>query len=171
MWADGSDVDDGGVALVRQRRVVEEDAHLAVVAARVAEGVLDRRDVAGGGAREVVRAHGHADAALELDLVVVVHALGPALAAVDREASVLALELVVLHRLGADKVRHGLLTRRAERVGGRLGRLEQHVAVAVAIELASGLASLAIGKLFDKVALDLVDAVVRRARQQLETVR
>ena len=38
-------------------------------------------------------------------------------------------------------------------------------------KLASGLASVAIGKLFDRVALDLVDAVVRRARQQLEPVR
>jgi ribosome-associated toxin RatA of RatAB toxin-antitoxin module len=38
-------------------------------------------------------------------------------------------------------------------------------------ELASGLASVAIGKLFDKVALDLVDAVVRRASQQLEPAR
>ena len=38
-------------------------------------------------------------------------------------------------------------------------------------ELAGGLASVAIGKLFDKVALDLVDAVVRRASQQLEPAR
>ena len=38
-------------------------------------------------------------------------------------------------------------------------------------KLASGLASVAIGKLFDKVALDLVDAVVRRASQQLELTR
>ena len=34
-------------------------------------------------------------------------------------------------------------------------------------ELISGLASLAAGKLFDKVALDLVDAVVLRASQEL----
>ena len=34
-------------------------------------------------------------------------------------------------------------------------------------ELTSGLANAAAGKLFDKVALDLVDAVVRRANQQL----
>ena len=33
--------------------------------------------------------------------------------------------------------------------------------------LASGLADVAAGKLFDKVALDLVDAVVRRANQEL----
>jgi ribosome-associated toxin RatA of RatAB toxin-antitoxin module len=38
-------------------------------------------------------------------------------------------------------------------------------------ELAGGLASVAIGKLFDKVALDLVDAVVRRASQKLEPAR
>jgi ribosome-associated toxin RatA of RatAB toxin-antitoxin module len=35
-------------------------------------------------------------------------------------------------------------------------------------ELASGIASVAAGKLFDKVALDLVDAIVNRAGQQLE---
>ena len=37
-------------------------------------------------------------------------------------------------------------------------------------ELASGLAGVAAGKLFDRVALDLVDAVVRRANQQLGAV-
>jgi len=35
-------------------------------------------------------------------------------------------------------------------------------------ELASGIASVAAGKLFDRVALDLVDAIVNRAGQQLE---
>ena len=35
-------------------------------------------------------------------------------------------------------------------------------------ELASGIASVAAGKLFDKVALDLVDVIVNRAGQQLE---
>jgi ribosome-associated toxin RatA of RatAB toxin-antitoxin module len=35
-------------------------------------------------------------------------------------------------------------------------------------ELTSGLANAAAGKLFDKVALDLVDAVVRRANQELQ---
>ena len=34
-------------------------------------------------------------------------------------------------------------------------------------ELTSGLANVAVAKLFDKVALDLVDAVVRRANQKL----
>jgi ribosome-associated toxin RatA of RatAB toxin-antitoxin module len=34
-------------------------------------------------------------------------------------------------------------------------------------ELTSGLANMAAGKLFDKVALDLVDAVVRRVNQKL----
>lgn len=38
-------------------------------------------------------------------------------------------------------------------------------------ELDSGLASVAIRRLFDSVALDLVDAVVRRAGQQLERAR
>ena len=38
-------------------------------------------------------------------------------------------------------------------------------------ELAGGLASMAMGRLFDKVAHDLVDAVVRRTGQQLEQAR
>ena len=38
-------------------------------------------------------------------------------------------------------------------------------------ELGSDLASVAIRKLFDSVALDLVDAVVRRASQQLEPAK
>merc|ERR1719231_888021 len=79
---------------VRNRRVVQEDAHLAVVAALVAKAVLDGGDVAGGGAREVVRAHGNADAVDNLHLVVVVDDLGPALAAVDREAGVLVVAVV-----------------------------------------------------------------------------
>jgi len=120
---------------IGDRRVVEADAHLAVLAPLVAESVLDADLVPGGGVREDVVAHGVRNFAVELDLVVVELDITPAPAAVDGEAGILTLELVVLHRLRADKVRHGLLARRAERVLRRLGRLEEDVAVAVAVEL------------------------------------
>ena len=60
----------------------------------------------------------------------------PALATVDGEAGVLALELGVLHGLSADEVRHGFGTGRAEGVLRRLRGLEEHVVVAVSVELA-----------------------------------
>mmetsp|Transcript_47189 Transcript_47189/g.156415 ORF Transcript_47189/g.156415 Transcript_47189/m.156415 type:complete len:272 (-) Transcript_47189:16-831(-) len=143
---------DPALGRVGHRRVVEIDARLAVGAPLVAEGVLDRGHVAGRGAGEVVRAHRRGRFAVEVDLVVGEDHLAPPLAAVDGEAGVLALELVVLHRLGAHKVRHRLGARRAEGVLGRLGRLEEHVVVAVAVQLARRLA-----RRRDKVALLEVD--------------
>ena len=52
-----------------------------------------------------------------------------------------------------------------------LGKGGCKVLLRLQFELARGLASAAIGRLFDKVALDLVDAVVRRASQKLEPAR
>jgi len=48
-----------------------------------------------------------------------------------------------------------------------LGAAACKTSLRLQFDLASGLASAAAGKLFDKVALDLVDAIVRRAGQQL----
>lgn len=48
-----------------------------------------------------------------------------------------------------------------------LGDSACKVSLSLDFQLASGLASVAAGRLFDKVALDLVDAVVSRATQQL----
>merc|ERR1719454_2515206 len=90
---------DTVLRLVRDRGVVQEDARLAVGAALVAKGVFDGDDVARRGAGEIVRAHRHGRLAVEGDLVVGEDDLGPALAAVDREAGVLALELVHAHRV------------------------------------------------------------------------
>jgi len=118
-------------------RVVQEDADLAVIAALVAEGVLDCADVASGGAGEVVCAHRNAEAALELNLVVVVYAVGPALAAIDGEAAVLGVS--ALHNIAAHKVGHRLLRGRAEGELGGLGRLEENIAVSIRIELTSSL--------------------------------
>ena len=126
---------------VRDRRVVEEDARLAVRAALVAERVLHGGDVARRGAGEVVRAHRHGRLTVERNIVVGEHNLLPALSAVDREARILALELVHLHHFGADEVRHGHFAGGAERVLCRLGRLEEDIMVAVAVELAGSLSS------------------------------
>ena len=49
--------------------MVKEDAHLAVAAAHVIEGVLHRGNAASNGAGEVIGAHGKADATLQLHLV------------------------------------------------------------------------------------------------------
>merc|ERR1719199_1807121 len=76
---------------VRHRRVVEEDARLAVLVALVAEGVLDAHVVAGGGAGEDVRAHRHRRRAEKLNVVVREDDVLPALAAVDGEAGVLVV--------------------------------------------------------------------------------
>ena len=79
-------------------------AHLAVVVALVAEGVVDVDLVAGGRVREGVVTHGLGGGAVEVDLVVVEDDVRPSLAAVDGKTGVLALELLVLHRLRANKV-------------------------------------------------------------------
>mmetsp|Transcript_44348 Transcript_44348/g.101667 ORF Transcript_44348/g.101667 Transcript_44348/m.101667 type:complete len:268 (-) Transcript_44348:322-1125(-) len=118
---------------------MEEDADLAVVAAPVAEGVLDLGLATRGRAGEVIVAHGNANAVLDLDLVVVVHAVRPALATVDREAGVLVV--AVVDNLAANEVRHRLLAGRSELELGCLGGLEEDVGVAISVELAGGLSS------------------------------
>mmetsp|Transcript_53879 Transcript_53879/g.89456 ORF Transcript_53879/g.89456 Transcript_53879/m.89456 type:complete len:253 (+) Transcript_53879:169-927(+) len=118
---------------------MEENPHLAVVTAHVAEGVLDFSLGAGGGTCEVVVAHRDRDSALELDLVVVVAALSPALATIDRKAGILLV--AVLDNAATNEVRHRLRTRRAELVIGGLRRFEKHVRMTVGIELGSGIAS------------------------------
>eukprot|EP00964_Phaeocystis_antarctica_P029664 scaffold16723_cov53-Phaeocystis_antarctica.AAC.1 len=125
---------------VGHRRVVQKDAHLSIVVALVAEGVVDVDLVAGGRVREGVVAHGLGGGAVEVDLVVVELNGLPAAAAVDGEAGVLASVRRVVHRLRADEIGHGALASRTEGVLGRLGRLEEDVALAVAVELASRLA-------------------------------
>ena len=64
-------------------RVVQADAHLAVGVALVAEGVLNLDNVAGGGAGEVVGAHGESDLPVAVDLVVLELDVLPALSTVD----------------------------------------------------------------------------------------
>merc|ERR1719203_1518501 len=123
------------LGLVRHGRMVQDDAHLTIVAALVSKGVLDRRLLSGGGTGEVVVAHGNGNVTLNFDLVVVVHTIRPALAAIDRKAAVLSV--AVLDRLAADKVGHRLLGRWPELVRSSLRRLEEHVVFAVCVKLAS----------------------------------
>merc|ERR1719229_1985183 len=73
--ADFSRVFGGSRRLLRLEwhgRMVQKNAHLAVVAALVPKSVLDC-----GGTSEVVHAHGKGDLALDFDLVVVIHAISP----------------------------------------------------------------------------------------------
>jgi len=119
--------------------VVQEDAHLAVIVALVAERILDARNVARRRARKVVRSHCDRSVAKVIDLVVVEDNLRPALAAVDCEAGIL-LQAVLNHR-STDEIGHGRLARRPEGLFGGLGRFEEHVRVAIAVELASSIGS------------------------------
>ena len=88
---------------VRDGGMVQENAHFAVVAALVTEGVLNFGLAFRRRAGEIVVAHRESDVLLDDDFVVVVHALRPALAAVDREAAI--LRVAVCHVLTADEVR------------------------------------------------------------------
>jgi len=129
-------------ARVGQRRVVEVDADLAVVVALVAEGVLD---LCGGAAIrrvEVVLAHRLRSVAVEVDLVVVEDHLLPA-DATRAKGEALVLSIAARqHLVAANEIRQSALCRRAEgRVGG-LGRLEEHVRAAVAVQLVRRLRSL-----------------------------
>jgi len=129
-------------ARVGQRRVVEVDADLAVVVALVAEGVLD---LCGGAAIrrvEVVLAHRLRSVAVEVDLVVVEDHLLPA-DATRAKGEALVLSIAARqHLVAANEIRQSALCRRAEgRVGG-LGRLEEHVRAAVAVQLVRGLRGL-----------------------------
>ena len=117
--------------------MVQEDSHLAVSVLLVAERVLDLRDVAGRRAREVVSAHRDRRVAVQVDLVVVKFHNRPALAAVDRKAAI--LRDAVLDGLGTDKVRHGVRARWAEGHLGGLGRLEENIRMAIAVQLARGI--------------------------------
>ena len=68
---------------------MQADPHLPVAVALVPEGVLDVRDRAGGGARELVRPHRERDFAVAVDLMVVEDHLAEALLRVDGEPVVL----------------------------------------------------------------------------------
>merc|ERR1719198_1388598 len=102
--------------------MVQEDAHLPIAAALVPKRILDFGLLSSGCTGEVVVPHGNGNVTLEFDLVVVVHAIRPALAAIDRKATVLSV--AVVDRLTANKVGHRLPSCGPELVLGSLGRLE-----------------------------------------------
>jgi len=125
---------------VRDRRVVKEDSQLAVRILLVAKGVLDAADRCGGGACEPVLAHCDGKVAVEIDLVVAEDDVCPALAAVDGEAGVLT-RIALVDSVSANEIAHRLGAGGAERMVSGLGRLEEHVGVAIAVELARRLRS------------------------------
>merc|ERR1719222_734096 len=127
------------LGMVRHRGVVKADAGLAIFAALVSEGKFHLRDVARRGAGEVVGAHSDRHVAVAGDIMVLEDNLLPALASVDGEAAVFLV--AVLDSLVADEVGHGVGASGAERHLGSLGGLEKHVAVAVAVQSASGVAN------------------------------
>jgi len=118
--------------------VVKADTGLAVCTALVSEGVLHLCDVAGLGAGEIVVAHGDRDVAVAGYVVVFEDNLLPALTAVDGEAAVFLV--AVLDSLVADEVGHCVSAGGAEGRLGSLGRLEKHIAVAVAVQVGGGIA-------------------------------
>jgi len=71
--------------------------------------------------------------------VVVEDDVGPAPASIDRKAAILGE--AALDFRSADKVGHGIRGHRAELNLSRLGRLEEHIGVAVSIELRGSLCS------------------------------
>merc|ERR1719311_174601 len=101
------------LSLVWHGGVVQEDAHLTIVASFVPERVLDLRLFASGRTSEVIVAHGNGNSLLELDLMVVVHTVRKALAAIDRKATVLS---IAVDSLAAHEIGHRLLGRRPELV-------------------------------------------------------
>ena len=126
--------------------MVQADAHFAVVVALVTEGIFNLYDVLGSRAREEVGAHGEGDFVVAIDTVVLEDDFLPPLATIDGKAGVFLV--AILDVLFADEVGHSFGSLRAERVFSRLGRLEQHGAVAIAVKLAGSLT-----RGFDEVAL------------------
>jgi len=117
--------------------MVDANAHLSIVAPRIAERVLDLRLVACRGAGEDIIAHCDGNRPLQRNLMVVVDTIRPPFPAVDRETSVFLV--ATIDNVAADKIRHGLLRSRAELIFGCFGRLEEHVRVAIGVKLACGL--------------------------------
>ena len=124
-----------------QGRRAQKDPHVAVIVRLVPKGVLDAVLGTRGRVREDVVAHCDSRVAVEIDIVVAEHHPGPALSAVDGEAVVLAIKLVVVHRIRAHKVGHCILGLRAKRVVGRPGWLEEHLGVAIAVQYAGAVPS------------------------------
>mmetsp|Transcript_3612 Transcript_3612/g.5408 ORF Transcript_3612/g.5408 Transcript_3612/m.5408 type:complete len:441 (-) Transcript_3612:262-1584(-) len=139
-----------GSRLERDRRMVEEDTHLAVGTTLVAEGVLNSGHRASGGAGKVVITHRNPDTILDLDFVVHVLNIRPPIAAIDRETSVLLV--AILHIGISHEVGHSIVRSGTKLLLSALGGLEEHIAVTITVKLASCLAGGA-----DKVTARLMD--------------
>ena len=74
--------------------MVQKYANDPIIASHIAKGVLCLGLLVGGGAGKIVIAHRESNVALDDNVVVVVHALRPALATVDSEAVILVVAAV-----------------------------------------------------------------------------
>mmetsp|Transcript_50032 Transcript_50032/g.82311 ORF Transcript_50032/g.82311 Transcript_50032/m.82311 type:complete len:295 (+) Transcript_50032:64-948(+) len=122
----GAGVGNGGV--------VQADAHLSIFALPVAKGVLHFADGSIRTAAEVVVAHGNGNVAVQVDLMVVEHHIGPTLATVDGEAMILRNSFTSSHSIGPHEVGQGLDRLGTELHVLRLGGLEEDISMAIAIE-------------------------------------
>ena len=115
--------------------MVQEDTHFPISILLITERVLHLGLASVGAAGEVVISHGDSGVAVHVNLVVVEHDVRPAFATVDGKAGILLM--TVRHRLVPNEVGHGISGCWPELGFDCLGRLEQHVGAAVAIELTS----------------------------------
>mmetsp|Transcript_15880 Transcript_15880/g.20021 ORF Transcript_15880/g.20021 Transcript_15880/m.20021 type:complete len:213 (+) Transcript_15880:233-871(+) len=143
------------LSLERNRRMVQEDAHLLVLTTLVAEGVLHLDLVTGGRAGKVIVAHGEGNAINCLNLMVVIHTVRPPIASVDGESPIFLVTNG--HSLVANEVRHGVFGAGAELRGVAFCGFEHDIAVAVAVELSRGLSRS--GNIVSSLSIDCGDAL------------
>merc|ERR1712176_815364 len=103
--------------------MVQEDAYLAIITTGVAESVLNFDLVTRRGTSEHIISHCNAETALQLNLMVVVHTVSPALATIDGKACILSEPII--YSIAPDEVGHGRLSGRAELILGSFGGLEK----------------------------------------------
>ena len=118
---------------------MEANAQLAVGVPLVAERVLHFGLAAICSVGEVVGAHGDGNIASDINLVVFKNHVRPSFSTVDGKASI--LRIAVLDSFVPNKVGHGVSRCRSKWRFGCLSGLEEHVRVAIAIELASSFGS------------------------------
>jgi len=118
---------------------MQEDADLAIIAPDIAKSVLNLSLVTRGSTSEIVVAHCNAKSSLQLDLMIVIHAISPTLTSIDRKPCILSI--ATLNNVSSHEIRHGFLCCRAELILGSLCWLEQHTGVSIGIQLTSSIAS------------------------------
>merc|ERR1719423_548977 len=121
------------------RGVVQKDAYLAVCILLVAESVLDLGLAPICRTGEEVVAHGNGNIATDIDLVIVEDHVRPSLATIDRKASIFSM--TILNCAVPNKVGHRISSGRPKLCFSCLGWFEEHICVAIAIQLTSSFGS------------------------------